>query len=166
MTAGQHDAAAPHGDYLTADEILGFRDIAERDVDIPEWGGRKVHLRAFTVGEIEQITVEAAKVGPGAAPGEIDRTLLNALYFVHAVVDPVTKKPLFRLAHVHALKAKSAVAVGRVVTEILRMNGLLPEVAKEAEARFQDGLGGVAEVHDGAEVGHDGAPSGGGDAVA
>ena len=144
-------------DYFTLDDILNADDIATQDISVPEWGNKKLRIKALTSQEAEAAGKAATETGPGARPGQIDQHKLNTMLFIASVVDPQTNKPLFQMAHYPLLKEKSALAMGRVLAVIFQMNGLTAEAVKQDLARFQDGPGVPVDVPAGESSGDDGA---------
>src|SRR5215471_2388356 len=102
---------------LSREEILRAADLPTEDVDVPEWGG-SVRVRALTAADRDRIEGEQAD-----ASGPARFHNFRARLVARAAVDGAGR-PLFGEDDVHALAQKSAVALDRVFTAVLRMNGL------------------------------------------
>ena len=103
---------------LSRDEILAAPDLPRVPVDVPEWGGR-VFVRALTVGEQDALFAEA-----GAEKG------YNARLVAFCTVDENGGR-LFVDADFAELEKKSAVALGRLIVAIGKVNAATPAAREE-----------------------------------
>lgn len=105
---------------LSREEILSARDLAPKEVEVPEWGGA-VHVRLLTLGE----RLEAIE----AIRGDGDVTLkLLAL----ALCDDAGAR-LFADGDLEALKGKNGDVLQRLALEALRHNRMARADADELE---------------------------------
>jgi len=121
--------------YLTVDQILEAQDLDEREMDVPEWGG-KIKIRAITNGQRHKIRTKATR------GGTIDEERMQLLLFIAGVVEPK-----FSEEHAGALRNKSSGVFDRVLTEIanvshFNVNGVTTgqtsaEAVDQAEAEFR-----------------------------
>lgn len=112
---------------LTREAVLAAPDIAEKEVEVPEWGGT-VLIRTLTKAQQVKLRKEAM------VAGKLDEDRLEILIFVHGVVEPQ-----FTPEDHDALKAKSASAMDRVLLEIYRGSGMSKEEVARIERAFPDG---------------------------
>lgn len=110
---------------LSVSDILACKDLEEREVPVPEWGGA-VLIRSFS----KRRQQELRKLSVGA-DGEMDSEKLELLLFTEGVVDPE-----FTSEHWEALREKSAGVMDRVIKEIMQVSGMTVEAEKAAEKRF------------------------------
>lgn len=113
---------------LTVQEVLASRDLEERELDVPEWGGT-VLIRAFSKRRQQELRKQS--VGPG---GETDGEKLEMLLLTEGVIEPE-----FLPEHVDGLREKSAGVIDRIVRSILELSGMTAEAEKTAEKRFPAG---------------------------
>jgi hypothetical protein len=102
---------------LSRDEIFAAPDLPRVAVDVPEWGGR-VFVRALTVAEQDSLFAEG-----GVEKG------YNARLVAFCTVDENGGR-IFVDADYAALAKKSAVALGRLIVAIGKVNAATP-VARE-----------------------------------
>jgi hypothetical protein len=106
---------------LTREQILAARDVAARELDIPEWGGR-IRLRAMTgVDRDEYMTALAAAQKAGEEGQRWHR--LMALLVVLCAVDADGNR-IFERDDAESLAAKSAAVLERISGEIQAINAL------------------------------------------
>ena len=107
------------------DTILSADDREETTVDVDEWGGVTVLLRAMTSGQRMQVR----KLTQNETPQSYADILIMG------VLDPETKQPVFDKADRDALSDKSGAVLERIALEWLRISGPTDEEAeKEIEA--------------------------------
>jgi hypothetical protein len=107
---------------LSRDEILAASDLPRVPVDVPEWGGR-VFVRALTVGEQDALFADA-RAQDDAEKG------YNARLVAFCTVDENGGR-LFVDADYAALEQKSAVALGRLIVAIGKVNAATPAAREE-----------------------------------
>lgn len=110
---------------LTLEEILAAPDLAEKTVEVPEWGGTVV-VRGFSKAVQQTLRREAM-----GEDGTLDADKVEMLMFCYGVVEPEIGS-----ASYVALREKSAGAIDRVLKEILALSGLSEDALREAEAQF------------------------------
>lgn len=114
---------------LTLDEIMAAKDVEERVVEVPEWGG-SVKVRALTKGEAQRIRRET--MGPN---GEPDPEKLEAYLLAYGLAEPqITVEQAQAL-----LEQKSNAVVERILREIVELNGWSQEQQKVAVKAFRPG---------------------------
>lgn len=127
-------------DFLTEDELLDFEDIKERELVIPEWGGKKVRIRGLTLQEMSTLATRASRPGPRGQPDIIDRELSILLTLQYGLVQPkISPENLPRL------KQKSAGAVTRIVQAINDL-GPTPENIDDATKSDAGQLNGAISI--------------------
>lgn len=112
---------------LTADEIFNVNDIETVDIEVPEW-----KKSDGTAGVIRLKMMSAADLSAytDAVDGAAKRNAMVILIMKSAVKADGT--PLFDKMQLERLKTKSVKAYSRLQKEILRINGLGPDDAKNA----------------------------------
>lgn len=113
---------------LSAEAVLEKNDLAERVVEVPEWGGA-VKIRALSKRVYNDIQ-KASTVN-----GEIDELKFEMNLLVNGIAEPQ-----FTLDQAGQLQEKSVGAVDRVVTEIMEISGLTTRVVAAMEAAFRDAI--------------------------
>lgn len=125
-------------DFLTEDELLGWDDIKEETIEVPEWGNRKVRIRGLTLEQMAALATKASRPNPRGGADIVDRELSVALTVAYGMVQPKIKPE-----NVGRLKQKSAAAITRIVQAI---NALGPtqeaidEASKSDEARLNGAI--------------------------
>jgi hypothetical protein len=109
---------------LTVEEIIAAKDLGEKEIKVPEWGGEIV-IRGLGYGEFVTIR-EKAQVG-----GEQDERLFGRLLLAAAFVEPVLTED-----QADALFDKSSASVSRVTDEIVTLSGIGGAAFVESEATF------------------------------
>lgn len=92
--------------YISLEQLLA-PDIEERDIDVPEWGG-KVRVRAFSKGQMQELRDQST------IAGQVDGDRLEILMLVHGVVRPEGLTP----GHYELLRQKSVGVFNRVAVAI------------------------------------------------
>jgi hypothetical protein len=138
-------ATSDHAHILTADEIWAAKDIEERTVDIPQWGG-SVRIRTFSKEQADVMRKRATSQDRITKQDVVDNEMLEALLFVEGVIEPH-----FSLDDYEKIQKKSAVAVSLVLRAIMDASGLSQlavteatkstEVRSESEIRVSPGAG-------------------------
>ena len=135
--------------YLSRDDVLKADDLEIVDVDVPEWGGI-VRVRALSGTARDAYDASLVRMGTNGQPlrdrdGEpvMDITNRRAKLIVLAVVND-DGDPLFSLADVAALGAKSGVALERVADAIERLSGMNDEAVEDAEGNSEAAPGGIS----------------------
>lgn len=135
--------------FLTEDELLDFDDIHEEVITVPEWGNKKVRIRALTLEQIAALATKASRRDPRGGPDIVDRELSAALTLHYGMVQPQIKAE-----NVGRLKAKHAGAVTRIVQAISAL-GPTPEAVDEATKSDAAQLNGTLPVLSSPRTGDD-----------
>jgi hypothetical protein len=98
---------------------LNAEDITTELVTVPEWGGNVYGVKAMTLKQ--QRAFLRTVTDPD---GGVNRDKYVAQLLIRTIVDPDTGEPVFEAADAAALEAKSASAIGRVLTIAARLAGL------------------------------------------
>ena len=110
------------------EEILAFDDRASVEIEVPEWGGRKVCLQEMSAGDRDQWELDAAaQVRAGGRPKHVRAGLV-----ARCMVDE-TGARVFDDAQIEDLSKKSAKALDRLYDACTRLNALTKEEAKAVE---------------------------------
>ena len=118
---------------LTAEEIWAAKDIEERTVDIPQWGGA-VRIRTFSKKQADSMRKRATHQDRFTKQDVVDNEMLEALLFVEGVVEPA-----FTLDDYDRLQEKSAVAVSLVLRAIMDASGLSQLAVSDATKSAENG---------------------------
>ncbi|AOZ06767.1 hypothetical protein [Cupriavidus malaysiensis] len=121
--------------YLTKEQILSASDIKTVDVPVPEWGG------VVRVAMMSGLARDALVAGQGA--GTLSHSEFAAHLLVATVVD-ASGDPLFTSDAVESLRIKSDVALRRVVSAAVKLNGLGPQAVEEAEKNSEAAQSGAS----------------------
>lgn len=113
----------PKAKYLTADAILAAPDVAEEDVEVPEWGG-SVRVKGLSVHDLNEANRLAT------VNGEVDAEKISCLVVVFGCVEPQ-----FTPEQAGALARKSSKVINELGSAIFRLSG----VGGSSEARFRSG---------------------------
>lgn len=131
---------------LTAEEIFAAKDIEERTVPVPQWGGA-VRIKTLTQKQAGDLRKRATRTNPITRTAEIDNDLLEALLFVEGVIEPK-----FTMADYGKLQDKSMSAVSTVLKQIMDASGLTEDAMKDATKSDADGFDAALRVFPGARV--------------
>lgn len=112
---------------LTADEIWAAKDIEERVVPVPQWGGA-VRIRTFSKKQVSDFNKQATRRNKATGKDETDNDLLEALLFTEGVIEPK-----FSLEDYEKLQEKSVAALVTIVKAINAASGLSEEAVAEAD---------------------------------
>lgn len=115
---------------LTIEQILAA-PIAEREVQIPEWGGT-VLLRALTARQRQELVTQAT------SGDTVDGEFLGLLILQASLVDPV-----LTLDQTRTLSDRSATAMDRLALVLADLAGLGEDRRREMRAQFLPGDGGA-----------------------
>lgn len=110
--------------FLTREAILACQDLERELITIPEWGDGSVYVRGLTGAERDRFEAEML-----ADPEEDSRRRffnLRARLVVLAVCDE-HNMPLFMLADVEKVGAKSAKVLDRLFSVAQRLSGMTKE---------------------------------------
>lgn len=114
---------------LTKDEIRDIKDITEKVVSVPEWGG-EVKVRSITQRQMNQIKNSAKQASENDE--SIDEDTVNWNIFKEGVVEPA-----FDDDDRAWLMEKSSSAFMRVLKEILLSSKLNDKALKVEEKQFR-----------------------------
>ena len=128
---------------LSADDIWAAKDIEEREVDVPQWGGA-VRIKTFSKKQAEAMR-KRATVKDRVGNESLDNAMLEALLFTEGVIEPK-----FALDDYDRVQEKSAVAVGTVLKAIMDASGLSQLAVTEATKSAEAGSNGTVRVSPGA----------------
>lgn len=112
---------------LTAEDIWSAKDIEERIVSIPQWGG-SVRIRTLTKKQADAMQTQATSTDRYTKQPVVDNDMLVALLFVESMVEPK-----ITLEDYDRLRERSAVAVALLQREILAASGLSQLAVSEAD---------------------------------
>lgn len=109
---------------LSVEDIIAAKDLQEKEIEIPEWGGSVV-IRGLGYGEFVTIREKAWK------DGEQDERVFGCLLLAASFVDPILSED-----QASALFDKSSAAVSRISEEIVTLSGIGGSAFVESEATF------------------------------
>ncbi|MDB4948896.1 MAG: 66, gp66 [Gemmatimonadetes bacterium] len=107
--------------------ILEAVDIRRETVEIPEWG-TAVEVRGLTGTQRAKLM----KTGFDAK-GAADFEKLYPELIISSTFDPATGEAVFSEADRDALNGKSGAALERIAQAAMRLSGLTPDAAEQAE---------------------------------
>ncbi|MCA3186673.1 hypothetical protein [Cupriavidus sp.] len=110
---------------LTKASILAALDLTTADVEVPEWGGT-VRVAMMSGKARDEFFARQEKVG-GLPPSQFSATVLVA------TIVGEDGKQVFDQSDIEAMREKSPEALERVLAVALKLNGLGPKAAEEAE---------------------------------
>jgi hypothetical protein len=122
---------------FTKDEIWAVDDNLYEFVEVPEWGNKKVRVKALSASERDKYEQSLGKLDKkgNMVP---DLTNQRARLVSLCVVDGGGKR-MFSDTEVLKLGGKNAKAVNRVYEAAAKVSGLGEQSAEEAEADFEEG---------------------------
>jgi hypothetical protein len=133
---------------LSADEIWAAKDIEEKTIEVPEWGG-SVKIRALSLHQIAGIAQKAIRTNPQTGRDEMNREVSMVLTLQEGMLEPkLSPQDARRLAE------KSAGAVTRIVQAINAL-GATEEAVDEADKSVWPEPDAPLPVRVGTRVGHD-----------
>jgi hypothetical protein len=123
-------------EYFSKDEIFGVKDDLFDDVVVPEWGNKKVRIKALSASDRDRYESSLAKLDKN---GNMVPDLVNqrARLVALSVVDENGNR-LFGDSEVLKLGTKNAKSLGRIYEASAKLSGLGNEGVDEAEKDFDD----------------------------
>lgn len=107
---------------LTAEDILSSDDRPILEVAVPEWGQRKVRIRALSADQVIKLA---------DLPSKSDALL----FIVAASVVDKSGNLLFSSNDIERLKTKSVAALGRIQDAALKLNNMVPDAKGASSAK-------------------------------
>jgi hypothetical protein len=126
--------------YLSKQEILAQDDLKYEDIEIPEWGGAWVRVRALSAYQRDRF--EADTVTRKGKNVTTNLENIRARLCLLCLIDPETNEQLFQEEDTFPLGGKSAAALDRIFTVAQRLNGLREADVEELAANFPNGQNG------------------------
>ena len=120
--------------FLTREDILNRDDIVRETVEVPEWGGSVV---CRTLTGLERDRIESAAIANRGKSSGLNTANLRARY-VAAGTEDGNGVRIFEEEHVAALGNKSAAALDRLFTVILRLSGVTQEDVDELTQELRE----------------------------
>jgi len=134
---------------LTADEIWAAKDIEERTVEVPQWGGA-VRIRTLSQKQSAELRKKAMRTNPITKQSELDNEALEQLLFIEGVIEPK-----FNMTDYGRISDKSMAAVTTVLKAIMDASGFSSESVNEATKSPVEGSLAAVRVHAGEDAGDD-----------
>jgi hypothetical protein len=134
---------------LTAEDIWAAKDIEERTVPVPQWGGA-VRIRTLSQKQSAELRRKATRINPQTKQSELDNEALEELLFIEGVVEPK-----FSITDYGKLGDKSMAAMTTVLKAIMEASGFSSESVNEATKSPVERSLHAVRVHPGPEVGDD-----------
>lgn len=113
-----------------AEEILGLVDRQPVEVEVPEWGGRKLLVASMTATDRDAYEIEVLNARQAGRAGHNVRARLVA----RCVVDAAGKR-VFSDEQIERLGQKSAAALDRLFWAAARLNALSDKDVGELEKK-------------------------------
>ncbi len=128
-------------EFLTRAEILSFDDLEIKELEIPEWGGRKVLVRGMTGRDRDNW--EASVYKQKGTDVRLNMKNARAKLVALCVVDEDGNR-LFNDGDISTLGNKSAKALDRIFTFAQELSGIskddIDELTKNSEEANSDDL--------------------------
>jgi hypothetical protein len=134
---------------LTAEEIWAAKDIEERVVPVPQWGGA-VRIRTLSQKQSAELRRKASRINPATKQSELDNEALEQLLFIEGVIEPK-----FNITDYGRLSEKSMAAVTTVLKAIMDASGFSSESVSEATKSPAERSLAAVRVHPGEDAGDD-----------
>lgn len=134
---------------LTADEIWAAKDIEERIVEVPQWGGA-VRIRTLSQKQSAELRRKATRVNPVTKQSEMDNEALERLIFIEGCVEPQ-----FSITDYGRISEKSMAAVTLVLKAIMDASGFSSEAVQDATKSPTEGSYATLRIHPGEDAGDD-----------
>lgn len=131
---------------LTADDIWAAKDIEERTVEVPQWGGA-VRIRTFSKRQFNLLMSKAQHKNARTGQMDTDNELLEALAFTEGLIEPK-----FTLEDYERLIDKSAAAMTVITKAILDASGFSEQAVAEAKKSLEPEPNGQIRVSPGARA--------------
>jgi len=138
-----------HVHILTAEEIFAAKDIEERTVEVPQWGGAVI-IRTLSQKQSAELRRMAQRVNPVTKQSELDNETLEQLLFIEGVIEPK-----FSVTDYGRLSEKSMSAMTTVLKAIMDASGFSAESVSEATKSPVEGSLAAVRVHTGEDAGDD-----------
>jgi len=121
--------------------ILNAEDIKYEDVEIPEWGGITVRVKALNAQQLADYQNQSMAMRQEKGTGGMDVRIRNrnAQLVVQSLYDPETGERIFKDSEYKMLLTKNAGTVQALFGLINKMSGLdrsFEERVKDAEGNF------------------------------
>jgi hypothetical protein len=134
---------------LTADEIWAAKDIEERTVPVPQWGGA-VRIRTLSQKQSAELRRKAQRINPATKQSELDNEALEQMLFIEGVIEPK-----FSITDYGRLSEKSMSAMTTVLRAIMDASGFSSESVSEATKSPTERSLIAVRVHAGEDAGDD-----------
>lgn len=108
------------------DKILKASDIAQEDVEVPEWD---VTIRVMSPTGRERLRL----IQGSMVDGEVDIEKMTAAVVIATATDPETGEKIFTADDVDALLEKSGKAFERVSAAAMRVSGMNEDVVESGK---------------------------------
>lgn len=123
---------------LTREQILGVVDLGFEDVEVPEWGGA---VRVGMLTGTERDALEQEIVVRRGKKVDLNLANVRARLVALALIDEEGQR-VFSEGDVKALGKKSAIALDRVFSVAMRLNGLNEKDIEELTGNLGNGQSG------------------------
>lgn len=114
------------------EELLGLEDREIVEVEVKQWGGRKVRVAAMSAAERDQYELESYEEAELAKKEGRRVRNVRARMLVQCLVDELGQR-IFTTADIDALGGKSAAALDRLYSVAQRLNGYSLKDVKDLE---------------------------------
>lgn len=118
---------------LSADDIWAAKDIEEREIEVPQWGGY-VRIKTLTQKQSGDLRRKATRTNMVTKQTEIDNDLLEALLFIEGVIEPK-----FSMGDYGRLQDKSMAAMSSILKAIMDASGLSEAAVTDATKSADEG---------------------------
>jgi hypothetical protein len=113
-------AESKESKFLSIDAIFAANDIAEEELEVPEWGG-KIKLKG--ISKSVQMNIRKKSV----RGNNLDESKMEGLLLVSGIVEPD-----FQEHHIPDLLSKGSGPVDRVLAAVMRLSGMGETVVEDA----------------------------------
>lgn len=112
--------------------ILGYEDIGNELVSVPQWGGTEVLVRGMSAGERNVLAMKARTGTSEDGKASTDPNKFYPLIVIATATEPTTMEPIFTAEDAANIMGKSGGAIDLLAQAALRLSGL--DVDKGASA--------------------------------
>lgn len=118
-------------EFFSAEEILNARDLPYQDVEVLEWGGKKVRVLGLNAADASEFSNKMVKLDEKGNPVQVGMSKDMMADFLSRTLADGNNKLIFEPKHIEPLSKKSALVVLRLFEIAMGLSGL-GEKSKDA----------------------------------
>ena len=120
----------------SAEAILGIEDTQTKDVEVPEWGGKKIRVRSMTSEERDRWETSLMKIDKKGNRQFFMQNMRARLIALCAINSKGQR--LFSEEHILALGQKNASPISRIYEAAQKLSGITEADEEELVKNFSD----------------------------